>query len=179
MFSEDLSLMPVKWAIKAVILNDMEMLKNAIENREEVYTVWVPTNGLVEKIITAINHQWSTKSSLFIETIHQELTVCMWHVDTINLQLIASLQIIATSPHPLILKALLLSSSISVSIPSPTLSIWVITVTTIKLVYTVKLPVSDQRKCQAYVVAYEIEVIAYKRSHHSWSNFSVIIPVLN
>ena len=31
--------MAVKWAIKAVILNDMEMLKNAIENREEVYTV--------------------------------------------------------------------------------------------------------------------------------------------
>ena len=31
--------MPVKWAIKAVILNDMEMLKNAIENREEVFTV--------------------------------------------------------------------------------------------------------------------------------------------
>ena len=33
--------MPVKWAIKAVMLNDMEMLKGAIENREEVYTVCV------------------------------------------------------------------------------------------------------------------------------------------
>ena len=36
---EDVSLMPVKLSIKAVILNDMEMLKDAIENREEVYTV--------------------------------------------------------------------------------------------------------------------------------------------
>ena len=31
--------MPVKWAIKAVLVNDMEMLKSAIENRQEVYTV--------------------------------------------------------------------------------------------------------------------------------------------
>ena len=34
--------MPVKWAIKAVVLNDMEMLKDAIANREKVYTVCVP-----------------------------------------------------------------------------------------------------------------------------------------
>ncbi|XP_015763135.1 PREDICTED: ankyrin-1-like [Acropora digitifera] len=33
---EDHSLMPVKWATKAVILNDMEMLKDAIENRDIV-----------------------------------------------------------------------------------------------------------------------------------------------
>ena len=31
--------MPVKWAIKAVLVNDMEMLKDAIENRQDVYTV--------------------------------------------------------------------------------------------------------------------------------------------
>lgn len=37
--SEDIPLMPVKWAIKAVLVNDMEMLKSAIENRQEVYTV--------------------------------------------------------------------------------------------------------------------------------------------
>ena len=35
--------MPVKWAIKAVLVNDMEMLKSAIENRQEVYTVSVQT----------------------------------------------------------------------------------------------------------------------------------------
>lgn len=35
--------MPVKWAIKAVLVNDMEMLKSAIENRQEVYTVRVQT----------------------------------------------------------------------------------------------------------------------------------------
>lgn len=40
-FSEDIPLMPVKWAIKAVLVNDMEMLKRAIENRQEVYTVSV------------------------------------------------------------------------------------------------------------------------------------------
>ena len=38
LFSEDIPLMPVKWAIKAVLVNDMEMLKSAIENRQEVYT---------------------------------------------------------------------------------------------------------------------------------------------
>ena len=31
--------MPVKWATKAVILNDMEMLKDAIENRDIVASV--------------------------------------------------------------------------------------------------------------------------------------------
>ena len=35
--------MPVKWAIKAVLVNDMEMLKSAIENRQEVFTVSVQT----------------------------------------------------------------------------------------------------------------------------------------
>ena len=43
LFSEDIPLMPVKWAIKAVLVNDMEMLKSAIENRQEVYTVSVQT----------------------------------------------------------------------------------------------------------------------------------------
>ena len=41
-FREDVSLMPVKWPIRAVILNDMEMLKLAIENREIVATVSSP-----------------------------------------------------------------------------------------------------------------------------------------
>ena len=31
--------MPVKWATKAVILNDMEMLKDAIEKRDIVASV--------------------------------------------------------------------------------------------------------------------------------------------
>lgn len=39
LFREDHSLMPVKWATKAVILNDMEMLKDAIENRDIVASV--------------------------------------------------------------------------------------------------------------------------------------------
>ena len=43
LFSEGIPLMPVKWAIKAVLVNDMEMLKSAIENRQEVYTVSVQT----------------------------------------------------------------------------------------------------------------------------------------
>ena len=34
--------MPVKLAIKAVLLNDMEMLKHAIADRANVYTVCVP-----------------------------------------------------------------------------------------------------------------------------------------
>ena len=34
--------MPVKLAIKAVLLNDMEMLKGAIDDRENVYTVCMP-----------------------------------------------------------------------------------------------------------------------------------------
>lgn len=41
-YSEDVSLMPVKWAIKAVLLNDMVMLKDAIESTQKVYTVCVP-----------------------------------------------------------------------------------------------------------------------------------------
>ena len=31
--------MPVKWVIRAVLLNDMEMLKEAIDDRENVYSV--------------------------------------------------------------------------------------------------------------------------------------------
>ncbi|KAL9986739.1 hypothetical protein ACROYT_G000926 [Oculina patagonica] len=39
---DDVSLMPVKLAIKAVLLNDTELLKGAIDDRENVYTVHWP-----------------------------------------------------------------------------------------------------------------------------------------
>ena len=41
-FRDDISLMPVKLAIRAVLLNDMEMLKGVIDDRANVYTVCVP-----------------------------------------------------------------------------------------------------------------------------------------
>ena len=46
-----MSLMPCRWAIRAVILNDMDMLKEAIQNIEEVYSVsykMIPTKSLIE-----------------------------------------------------------------------------------------------------------------------------------
>ena len=40
--------MPVKWATKAVILNDMEMLKHVIENRDIVASVC--SGNFIEKL---------------------------------------------------------------------------------------------------------------------------------
>lgn len=38
-YRDDVSLMPVKWATRAVLLNDMKMLKEVIDDRENVYSV--------------------------------------------------------------------------------------------------------------------------------------------
>ena len=61
--------MPVKWAIKAVLVNDMEMLKSAIENRQEVYTVSVQTCTLNYCCNINYNNYYITGNGLLIHVI--------------------------------------------------------------------------------------------------------------
>ncbi|XP_073244839.1 poly [ADP-ribose] polymerase tankyrase-like isoform X3 [Porites lutea] len=92
--SEDIPLMPVKWAIKAVLVNDMEMLKSAIENRQEVFTVHWPRSPEIQlaAVHYALLNQNHEALKLLLKELHEEKppelkrhnqpTVSLNHMDT-------------------------------------------------------------------------------------------------